>query len=173
MKDEKGRFLKGHKPTFEEQKIISESIIKSWKNRSDYHGMYGTSFHTVWRSMITRCNGTAGKESIKKYKNKGITVCNEWKLFKNFYSDMFNSYSPGLTIDRIDNSKGYYKDNCRWATYKQQANNRTNNIFIEHKNCRLTLSQWADKLNIPFSKLRNRYHKVYSLGKCDIDYMFR
>ncbi len=92
------------------EELKSQKSIKlssSWKNRKEYHGMKNTKFYNSYRSMITRCNGTAGFSSIKKYKDKGITVCDRWRgNFKNFYEDMFPSWQEGLTIDRIDNSKG-------------------------------------------------------------------
>lgn len=173
MKDSKGRFLKGHKATKDELAKKSESLKKSWKHRDDFHGMYGTKIYNNWRSMITRCNGTCGKDSIKKYKDKGVTVCDRWKDFKNFYEDMSETYSVGLTIDRKDNSKGYFLENCRWATYQEQANNKTNNLLVEYMGKSQTLRQWSNELSISFSAIRNRYYVMYLNGKCDLSHVFR
>ena len=77
-------------------------------------------------------------------------MCDEWyydyEKFKEWALN--NGYSDELTIDRIDNSKGYSPDNCRWVTPKEQANNRTSNTIIEYKGERLTISQMAEKYNV-------------------------
>lgn len=167
-----GRYQKGHKesPQIREKRI--KALSEAWKDRADYHGMYGTKFHNSWRSMVTRCNGTAGLDSIKKYKNKGITVCERWLKFKNFYEDMFPSYIEGLTIDRIKNEFGYFKENCRWATQKQQQNNRTNSLRIEYMGDSLTAREWSDKLGLSFHIIRNRYYRFFVKGKIKIEEVF-
>lgn len=146
-----------------------QSLVNAWKNRSDYHGMYYTKFYNCWRSMITRCNGTCGEDSKKKYRDKGIRVCYRWKTFTNFMDDMYESYEEGLTIDRIDNSLGYFKGNCRWATMQEQQNNRTNNTYIKYRGKSQTMRQWSDELNIPYNKIKNRYYNMYAKGKCTVD----
>lgn len=65
----------------------------------------------------------------------------------------------GTTLDRLDNSKGYSKENCRWATPIEQGNNKDNNIFIEYLGERLTLAQWSRKLGISQTMLYQRYYK--------------
>lgn len=164
-----GCFKKGHKATKETQDKITKSITEGWKNRDDYHGMYRTKFYNSWRSLTTRCRGTAGEGSIKKYKDKGITYCDKWKSFKGFYEDMFPSYLEGLTIDRIDNCKGYFKENCKWSTAKEQANNKTNNIRINYKGIEKTLREWSDELNVTYNSIKLRYYRRYLTGKITIN----
>lgn len=160
-----GRFKKGRVVTSEVKAKQIEGIKRSWKLRSGYHGMKGSKFHNSWRSIKTRCHGTAGFDSIKKYKDKGITYCEKWKTFQGFYEDMFSSYIEGLTIDRLDNSKGYFKENCRWATAKMQANNKTNNVRLEYDGQIKTLAEWAIYLNVTFNSIKMRYYNRYLKGK--------
>jgi hypothetical protein len=87
------------------------------------HEMCGSSIYNIWITMKDRCNNKKNKV-YKYYGGRGITVCNEWKdSFEHFYKDM-GDRPEGLSLDRIDVSKGYSKDNCRWATHSDQAHNK-------------------------------------------------
>jgi hypothetical protein len=89
------------------------------------HGYSKTKIYRVWSGIIQRCNNPNNKD-YKDYGGRGIVVCKRWLKFENFLKDM-GEVPFGLTLDRINNDKNYYKKNCRWATWNQQANNRRNN----------------------------------------------
>tara|TARA_R100000951_G_scaffold49479_2_gene41801 strand:+ start:103 stop:555 length:453 start_codon:yes stop_codon:yes gene_type:complete len=90
--------------------------------KKEFHGMVGTSVYQCWASMRMRCLNNKNPR-FKNYGGRGITVCDEWKnSFVSFYNDM-GDMGAGMSLDRIDNNKGYYKGNCRWATKSEQQRN--------------------------------------------------
>lgn len=134
------------------------------KEEQERHG--NTRLAHIWRNMIARCYNPNSK-SYKNYGAKGITVCDSWKNdFKIFEKWAYkNDYSDNLTLDRIDNSKGYEPINCRWVSYKKQNNNRTNNVLWDYKGETHTISEWADITRISVKKLYNRRAKGWNIDR--------
>lgn len=122
------------------------------------HGMKNSRIYNIWANMIQRCNNPH-QTQYKYYGGRGITVCDEWLKFENFYRDMKDGYLDDLTLDRKDSLKGYFKGNCRWVTIQEQQNNRRDCRFIEHNGKRLNLTQWGKELDIPPSTLLGRYRR--------------
>lgn len=107
-----------------------------------------------WASMVKRCTNP-NNNRFHRYGGRGISVCSKWRSFAGFLDDM-GEKPQGLTIERIDGNEGYFKGNCRWATYKEQANNKCNNHLIIYKGETMTLTQAAERYGIEQSALRGR-----------------
>ena len=151
-------------------KIISRSSLVSGDTVScgcyhkehahDYgkkHGLTNTKLYTKWSGIVQRCTNPNAIH-YDMYGGRGITICDEWRNdFYSFYSwSIENGYKDGLTIDRIDNNKGYYPENCRWTDLETQANNTRRNHYITYNNETKTLTQWARLLNVNVETLRDR-----------------
>lgn len=120
------------------------------------HGLRETDLYEVWKSMRSRCFSKSNA-SYERYGARGITICDDWMEFKPFYDwAMSNGYKNGLTIERIDNDGNYEPSNCKWATYAEQALNRSSNNLISYKGMVQTIKEWADLYNINYGTLRSR-----------------
>ena len=115
--------------------------------RHTTHGLSQTPVYKVWKRMIQRCRNKRHKR-YKDYGGRGIAVCERWQSsFENFFADM-GPRPEGLSLDRINNNKGYSPENCRWATPNQQTNNARSNRRIACRGISQTTAQWARMLGI-------------------------
>lgn len=125
---------------------------QKWKNPTKTPEYY------AWRSMRSRCINPMNA-SYPQYGARGISVCQRWiNDYDAFFDDMGTRPSPKHSIDRIDVNGHYSPENCRWATAKEQALNRTTTELLEHNGQRLTVTEWADALGIPRDRLWRRLY---------------
>lgn len=119
--------------------------------RSVTHGDTRSATYKVWLAMRRRCERVTSPD-YADYGERGITVCSRWSDYANFLADM-GSKPPGMSIDRIDNNKGYSPENCRWATPAQQSVNKRNNIFVLFKGERMCLAHGIQAAALPKSSV--------------------
>ena len=127
------------------------------------HGLAHTRLDHIYKNMRYRCEKKY-TSNYARYGGRGIKVCEEWKNDKSkFFEWAFaNGYADNLSLERIDNNKGYSPDNCCWATVKQQSNNRRSSRYIEVFGKRQTLGQWADESGIALATIWARLKNGWS-----------
>lgn len=108
--------------------------------------------YTVWRAMRTRCINPS-KSDARWY--SGISCCSRWARYENFLADM-GKRPPGMTLERIENTRGYFPENCRWASRKEQARNRRSSLTYEHSGKTRTVAEIAEIEGLA-------YHQFYPL----------
>lgn len=117
--------------------------------------------YTAWTSMKNRVLNP-NNQNYRNYGARGITVCKRWLKFENFLVDM-GVKPEGLSLDRIDNEKGYCKKNCRWATRSEQQSNKRTNRLLTYENRTLTLTQWAKEVGMTAKLLHKRLNLGWSI----------
>lgn len=126
-------------------------------NITKSHEMAGTRLYSIWSNMIQRCTNM-NRSDYKRYGGRGITVCDEWKDSFQAFNDwaVSNGYADDLTLDRIDSNGNYEPQNCRWATYKEQGNNKRSNRLLTYNGETHTIAEWADIVGIKSSIIYQR-----------------
>ena len=126
------------------------------------HHMTDTNIYKLWKGIKSRCFNK-NHMHYDKYGGRGITICKEWMVFENFYDwAVKNGYKEGLSIDRVDNDKGYCPENCRWVNQSVQNSNKRNNVLVEYQGEIYTLSEVARKVDINRKTLKNRLQTLSS-----------
>lgn len=140
------------------------------RNRNNAkHGYAKERLHAIWNGMISRCYNPKNN-CFSMYGARGISVCEAWRNDYMSFREwaLANGYDESAsygecTLDRIDNFKGYYPENCRWATASQQANNRRSNVIVTAFGKSKSLKAWADDTGINYGTLRARIvHRKWS-----------
>ena len=133
-------------------------VANGHKN-AKHHG-YGTRLYRIYRGMWQRCYDKNVKHFMR-YGGRGISICDEWlgeNGFVNFREWAYKSgYKENLSIDRKDNDDGYNPNNCRWATDKEQMNNRRKNIKLTYKGETHTMAEWAEVTGINVATIKSRH----------------
>lgn len=118
----------------------------------------------IWIGMKSRCHNP-NDTAFHNYGAKNIEVCKEWRHnYEAFHNwSLENGYNDTLTIDRINNAEGYTPNNCRWVTFKEQANNTSKNHLLTFKGKTQTLTQWAEELNLTTSAIIARLNRGWTI----------
>ncbi len=133
--------------------------------RHTKHGLHKTREYKIWTGMKARC---LNKKSIsyKNYGGRQITVCTEWlNSFDNFYKDMGSAPTNKHTLERIDNNNGYCKENCRWATYREQSRNKRNNNLVTYNNKTQCAADWDKEMGFTIGVVSHRINSGWSVEK--------
>lgn len=126
------------------------------------HGMCFTSEYRSWAAMKKRCLNP----DIKHEKYRGLLTYEKWiNSFEEFLKDMGMKPTSKHTIERKDNSKGYFPENCKWATRSEQNRNYSLNRVIEFNGVKMCVTEWAEKLEIPRHRIFNRLKKGWDIEK--------
>lgn len=138
----------------------SQTSSDRLRKRSVKHNLSTTKLYSVWRDMKQRCNNPKST-AYKYYGGRGIRVCKEWNdSAKTFYDwAMANGYREGLTIDRINVNGDYEPNNCRWATMKQQVQNRRVSLLTYNGETH-TYDEWSEITGIKKNVIRKRKNRL-------------
>lgn len=111
-----------------------------------------------WQGMKTRCDNP-NQRSYKHYGARGIKVCDRWRDYATFISDMGPKPSPDYTIERMDVNGDYTPTNCCWATRTTQARNKRNNRFVEFRGRKMSMAQLAEETGRSYDSIKDRLNR--------------
>lgn len=120
--------------------------------------------YNTWANMFSRTQNPKNT-SFMDYGGRGITLCERWLKFENFLADMGEKPGKNYSIDRIENDLGYYKENCRWATPQEQADNKRSNILLTYNGKTQNITQWENELGTNRGTLWMRLKLGWSVEK--------
>ncbi len=127
--------------------------------RFSKHGLARSVEYRIWQGMKSRCYSPSNA-AYYKYGARGIGVCERWMNVENFISDMGPRPSPKHSLDRIDGTKDYSPENCRWATPEQQQRNIKTNVFLEYDGKSMIAADWAKIVGIDAKTIQSRIQKL-------------
>lgn len=135
---------------------LAKNNLKGGAEATRTHGRSRDRLYAVWAQIIGRCTCVTDK-NYPYYGGRGIVMCSAWRRsFAQFAADVGERPSMSHTLDRINNDGPYAPDNVRWATRREQANNRRSNIYLIYKGKRQTVMQWARELRIDSYTIYNQ-----------------
>jgi len=140
---------------------------KDW----EIHGQAGTpkrkptSLYNTWTLMRSRCCKVRNPD-YPSYGGRGVQVCERWlNSFTAFQEDMGPKPGASYTIDRIDVNGNYTPENCRWATRKEQARNRRDNVFVSYEGETLCLTNWSERFGVAARDIKRRLYLGWSIER--------
>lgn len=146
-----------------EERSVRRGLVKSCgRCANKTHGMSKTPEYAVWRSMLARCLNPK-HYAYANYGGRGITVCERWKDFNNFFHDMGQQPFKGASIERVNNMRGYTKSNCTWANAAAQNRNRRSNRLLTIDGETKTLIEWAEQSGIRHNTISYRIKHGWSV----------
>jgi hypothetical protein len=158
------------KPVFSVHLLRGNSKSCGCYNRERHtkhgHGRAGQTSpeYKAWTAMVRRCSDPH-TQMYSEYGGRGIKVCDRWQDLAAFMSDMGPRPSPQHSIDRIDNDGDYEPSNCRWATSKEQMNNRRCSRFLTFAGRTQTLAQWATEKGVGWHVIDCRIKRGWSVER--------
>jgi len=133
-------------------------FFKDMASTTQGHRTRRTGIYSSWESMKRRCLYKPHM-AYANYGGRGITVCDKWLNFSGFLEDMGDTWKEGLSIDRIDNNKGYSKDNCKWSTDLEQGQNKRYNYVLYHKGVKLSLAGFCRALGLSYASIGHKLRR--------------
>lgn len=151
---------------------LSSGLVDScgcqWRERHTLscvtHGRSQSALYHRWERMKSRVLNISN-ENFPRYGARGISICERWMRFENFAEDMGDSFSPELSLERMDNEKGYSPENCVWATMTTQNRNKRNNRILEYEGEQAPLAVWAERVGIKYNTLFSRINNGWSVAE--------
>lgn len=144
------------------------SLCKGWKIRKvgiSTHHETKTRLHKIWESMHSRCENQNHKY-YAYYGGRGIRVCDEWNEYIPFRDwAIAAGYNDNLTIDRIEVNGNYNPENCRWATIREQQNNKRSNRLVQFNGASHTISEWSEIVGIKKTTIKERLNAGWTIEK--------
>lgn len=140
-----------------ESTILEQNARKANRNpnskcleceKESFHHMTKTRFYRIWFHMKYRSTDPRSPDFHRYGPHTGRGMCDSWRSFDAFYRDMFSTYSDDLSLERVDNEKGYSKENCRWATNMEQQANKRNNRTVRYKGEDMHLAEFCRRANV-------------------------